>query len=141
MEGSGASAEGQTSVLQHRQIPGERQQRRGSTHRVDMRPSLGTQKTVFGNIPAGLRILTCNVTILEHTGLRKWMVFEMSQIFWYLKMLTNIVVCYTFLSILQIGISPWPALQTTTFKSLQNIARNNRLTALNPGRMVSSYHL
>lgn len=56
------------------------------------------------------------------------MVFEMSQIVRYLKMLTNIVVCYTFLSILQIGISPWPALQTTTFKSLQNIARNNRLT-------------
>lgn len=97
-------------ATQYRQIPEEREQRRGSTHRVDMRPSLGTQETVFGNISAGLQILTCNVTILEYTGPRKWMVFEISQIFRYLKMLTNIVVCYTFLSILQIGISSWPVL-------------------------------
>lgn len=55
------------------------------------------------------------------------MVSEISLRFWYLKMLTNMVICYTFFSVLQIGIFPWYALWIITFKSLQHIVRINML--------------
>lgn len=111
VEGSSASAEGETSVLGGNgstvRFLGKDGWQEGVPSRVDMRPSLGTHKTFLRNISVGksLWILIHHVTMLEYTGLRKRMVFETSQTFFYFKMLTNMAVCYTFLSVLQIGIS------------------------------------
>lgn len=111
VEGSGASTEGETSVLRGYgstiRFLGKDGREEAVPSRMDTRPSLGTHETFLGNISVGKRlwILICQVTTLEYTGLRKWMMFEISQRFFYLKMLTNMADCYTFLSVLQIGIS------------------------------------
>lgn len=71
----------------------------GGSAGVDKISSLKTHQTFLGNTSAGksLRVLIYNVTALVYVGLRKWMFLEISQILGYLKMLTNMVICYTFL--------------------------------------------
>lgn len=77
VDGSGASAEGETSVLggygSTVRCVAKDGREVGAFTGVDVRPSLETYETFLGNISTGksLRVLIYNVTALVYIGLRK----------------------------------------------------------------------